>query len=114
MKFIEVTSRLAAPVSHAGHVDDGRPLNQAIPSIGNVRIWQAVHGGYTWCIMLDPGHPSWSAAERAAFAGYSASYRKVGHNNSSQTIKIDDGPWSTQAQAETACADQWKRIRSAS
>lgn len=114
MRFEEVTERLSAPVSHPGHKDDGKPMNVAIPHMGEMRIWQAIHGGYSWAITYEPGVPSWTDEQRKEWVGYSASYRKLGHYKSSQTIRIDGGPWDTFTKAEEACKRTWRQIRNAS
>lgn len=101
MRFVDVTERLGATV-----------LNVAIPHMAKVRIWQAVHGGYSWAIAFEPGVPSWSDEERAKHVGYTASYRMALHRNSSQTIRIDGGPWDSFAKAEEACQRTWRQIRS--
>jgi hypothetical protein len=114
MRFEDVSARLGAPVRYPGGHGDGLALNVAIPSIGKMRIWQAIHGGYTWAISFEPGLPQWSADERAKFVGYSASYRRTDHRRSSQTILIDGGPWDSLAKAEQACQWAWRQIRNAS
>ncbi|MDX3971130.1 MAG: hypothetical protein QHD01_31680 [Bradyrhizobium sp.] len=114
MRFEEVSERLGATLDYPGNKDHGKPLNVAIPNLGNVRLWQAVHGGYSWSIVYEPGVEHWSDDEKAKFVGYSASYRLVGHTSSSQTIRIDGGPWDSFAKAEEACKRTWRQIRSAS
>jgi hypothetical protein len=114
LRFEEVTGRFAAPVRAKGHPGDGLPMNVAVPSLGNVRIWQAVHGGYTWVIMHEPGLPGWSGEEKLKHVGYTASYRKLGHTRSSQTIRIDGAPWGSFVKAEEACKRTWKALRNAS
>lgn len=113
MRFDEVTERLGATVKYPGHPHDGLPMNVAIPSMGSVRIWQAVHGGYSWSIMFEPGVSTWSEEQRAKHVGYTASYRLTKHNRSSQTIRID-GRWDSFTKAEDACKTTWRQIRSAS
>lgn len=97
MEFLEVTHALA----------------KVVPFMTGVRVWHAEHGGYTWAIAFEPGHPSWSEEERAANVGYTATYRRRDHNRSSQTIKIDGGPWPTFTAAERACRQVWKQLRNA-
>lgn len=112
MDFEEVTGRLAVPVNYPGHADDGLPLNIAIPTMAIVRIWQAVHGGYTWVIMHEPGLPHWSADQKRTHVGYSASYRRMDQRTNRETIKIDGGPWDAFTKAEDACKRVWRQIRS--
>lgn len=114
MRFKEVTNRLNAPVNYPGDTSDGKPLNVAIPHMGNVRIWQAIHGGYSWSIMHEPGHPDWNEEQRTKWVGYTATYRLLDHNNSSQTIHVDGGPRDSFSKAESACERAWKQIRNAS
>jgi len=114
MRFDEVTGRLGAPVHNLGGHGDGLPLNVAIPSMGNIRLWQAVHGGYSWAIMYEPGLPQWSDAERERHVGYTATYRLATHNKSSETISVDGGPWDTFTKAEDACKRIWRQIRNPS
>lgn len=106
MRFREVTYRLAVPSR-----DNGLPLNIALPHMASVRIWQAIHGGYSWAIMYEPGAPNWSDEERKKFVGYSASYRRADQNVSSATIRIAGGPWPTFAAAEQACKSTWRSLR---
>lgn len=113
MRFEEVTDRLGAPVSYPGDRDDGKPLNVAIPHLRTMRVWQAVHGGYSWAIVFEPGLSSWTDEERKEFVGYTASYRRVGHLSSRETIRID-GVWQSFAAAEAACRRTWRQIRSPS
>lgn len=98
MRFEEVTERLSV---------------LSIPSMGNMRLWQAVHGGYTWVIAYESGLPDWSDEEKQQHVGYMASYRKGEHHRSSQTIHIEGGPWDSFAKAEEACKRTWKQIRQA-
>lgn len=114
MRFEDVTERLGATVNHPGHRDDGKPFNVAIPHMASVRLWQAVHGGYSWAIAYEPGVPTWSDTEKAKHVGYSASYRLTSQHSSTQTIRIDGGPWDSFAKAEEACKRTWRQIRSAS
>ena len=114
MRFNEVTERLGSTIRDPGGCDDGKPLNIAVPHLGKVRIWQAVHGGYTWVIQFEPGLANWTTEEKACFVGYSASYRRVDHRRSSQTIRIDGGPWDSFVKAESACQRVWKQLRNAS
>ena len=111
MRFAEVSDRLTVQLNYPGNEHDGQPLNVAIPNMEKVRIWQAMHGGYSWAIAYEPGVPSWNDAEKKEWCGYTASYRKIGHNSSSQTIRIDGGPWSSFADAERACGQRWRAIR---
>lgn len=113
MRFEEVSERLGAAVKHPGHRDDGKPFNVAIPHMANVRIWQAIYGGYSWSIVYEPGVPHWTAEEKAKSVGYTASYRRTDHHDSSKTIRIDGGPWDTFARAQEACKRTWRAIRSA-
>jgi hypothetical protein len=113
MRFEDVTHRLGATIRFPGNKDDGKRLNAAIPSLGNIRIYQAVHGGYTWAISYDPGLPSWTAEELAQYRGYTASYRKIGHTDSSKTVRIDGGPWASMREAEEACKAVFRQIRHA-
>lgn len=114
MRFEEVTERLGATVNRPGKQGDGLPLNVAIPSMGNMRIWQAVHGGYTWVIAYEPGLPEWPDEDKERFVGYTASYRKAAHTHSTQTIHIDDGAtFDTFTKAEKACKRTWQQIRNA-
>lgn len=114
MRFEDVSDRLAATVRNPGGRGDGAPFNVAVPHMGSVRIYQAVYGGYTWVIAYEPGVPGWSDSEKAAWVGYTASYRKIGQSGSSQTIRIDGGPWRVQAEAERACVAHWQKIRNPS
>lgn len=114
MRFEEVTERLSAPVSYPGHPSDGKPMNVAIPHMGQVRIWQAIHGGYSWAISYEPGIPTWTEEQKKQWVGYTASYRRLDHHSSSQTIRIDGGPWDTFTTAEEACKRTWRQIRNAS
>lgn len=109
LRFEEVTERLGAEVCNPGGRGDGLPMNVAIPHLGKMRIWQAVYGGYSWAISFEPGLDKWSEEEKAKFVGYTASYRRADHNNSS-----DGAPWDSFAKAEEACKRTWKQIRSAS
>ncbi|MBR0687319.1 hypothetical protein JQ594_15415 [Bradyrhizobium manausense] len=114
MRFEEVSERLGAVVDYPGNKDHGKPLNVAIPNLGRMRLWQAVHGGYSWAIAYEPGVDHWTDAEKAKFVGFSASYRLTRHRDSSQTIRIDGGPWDSFAKAEDACKRTWRQIRNAS
>ena len=114
MRFEDVTERLGARVNNPDGRGDGMPFNVAIPSIGNIRLWQAVHGGYSWAITYEPGLPQWNDEEKTKHIGYTASYRRADHSKSSQTIRIDGGPWDSFAKAEQACQQTWRQIRSAS
>lgn len=114
MRFEDVTERLGARVNHPGGRGDGLPLNVAIPAIGRMQIWQAVYGGYSWAISHEPGLPQWTDDEKAKFVGYTASYRRTDHCSSSQTIRIDGGPWDSLVKAEEACKRTWRQIRNAS
>lgn len=113
MKFCEVTNRMNAPVRHPGDKADGLPLNVAIPHMAEVRVWQAIHGGYSWVISYEPGCPQWTDDQRTEYVGYTASYRRLDHHESSKTIKVDGGPWGTFAKAEMACKQVWRQIRRA-
>lgn len=111
MRFEDVTERLSTTVRYPGNRNDGKPMNVAIPHLQEVRIWQAVHGGYSWSIMYEPGVPGWPDEEKKKWIGYSCSYRKIaGPQNSSHTIRID-GVFDTFAKAEDACKRQWQQIR---
>ncbi len=112
MRFDDVTERLGAIVNYPSDAADGKPLNVAIPHLADARIWQARHGGYTWVIAYEPGVPGWTEKEKREWIGYTASYRRVGHATSSQTIRID-GVFRTLAEAEAACVRQWKLLRNA-
>lgn len=111
MRFEDVTNRLAAEVQYPGHRHHGMKLNEAIPAMSTIRIWQAVHGGYTWVIAYDPGLPQWSPQDRARYQGYTASYRRTKDRGPKTTIAIDGGPWKTYTEAEAACRSRWKGIR---
>jgi hypothetical protein len=114
MRFEDVSERLGARVDYPGGRGDGLPLNVAIPSMGKMQMWQAVHGGYSWAICFEPGLSHWTDEEKAKFVGYTASYRRVDHNKSSQTIRVDGGPWRSLGEAEDACKRTWRQIRNAS
>lgn len=114
MRFEEVSERLGAVLDYPGNKDHGKRLNVAIPSLGNVRLWQATHGGYSRVITYEPGVDGWTDDEKAKCVGYSASYRRLDHHDSSQTIRIDGGPWDSLTKAEDACKRTWRAIRSAS
>lgn len=114
MRFEEVTNRLGALVSYPGHPHDGLPMNVAIPNLGRMRIWQAIYGGYSWAISFESGLPTWSEEDKIKFIGYTASYRRTDHHNSSQTIRVDGGPWDSFAMAEDACKSLWKQLRALS
>jgi hypothetical protein len=113
MRFKEMTSRFGAEVKNPGGRGDGLPLNVAIPSISSMRIWQAVHGGYSWVIAFEPGLPYWTEEQKAQHIGYTASYRRADHRNSNQTIRVGGGPWDSFTEAEEACSRTWKQIRNA-
>lgn len=114
MRFEDVSDRLNARVNNTGGRGHGMPLSIAVPGLRNVKLWQAVYGGYSWAIMFEPGLPQWSAQEKAKHVGYSASYRRSDQRSSRETIRIDGGPWDSFAMAEAACKRTWRQIRSAS
>lgn len=79
------------------------PDNRLMNALSSMRIWNAVYGGYTWAIVYEPG-----------LLGYTASYRKLGHNKNSQIVSIDGAPWGSFVEAEEACKCTWKALRSVS
>jgi hypothetical protein len=110
MRFNEVTERLGAIVDAPGHRGHGLPMTVALPHMAKVRLWRAVYGGYSWVIVFEPGVPSWTEEQTRAHVGYTATYRRLEHNTSSQTIHID-GPRKSFADAENACKRVWRQIR---
>ena len=66
-----------------------------------------------WSIGFEPGVPEWSDEERRQSVGYTATYRRVGHNSSNQTIPVDGGPFVDMADAERACHRLWHSIKHA-
>lgn len=113
MRFREVTSQVQnAIVDTPGHKAHGQALRDALPGMANGRTWQAVCGGYSWAIVFEPGHPSWTEDQRNKHVDYSASYRRLEHHSSSETIRVDGAPFATFAAAESACGRVWRQIRS--
>ena len=103
---------MAAVVDAPGHKDDGKALGETWAG-GGSRYWGARFGGYSWSIVFEPGVPEWSDEERRQSVGYTATYRRVGHNSSNQTIPVDGGPFVDMADAERACHRLWHSIKHA-
>src|SRR4051812_14121212 len=111
MRFEEVTHlMLGAEVSYPGSEYDQKKLRDAIPGMQTMRVWGARHGGYTWSISYEPGNPKWSEEDKKKWIGYTCSYRRLEHNSSSQTIKVD-GVFKSFSEAESACKRVWKQLR---
>ena len=114
MRFEEVIQRFKETIIEApGHRDDGLTIADAVPHFATTRIWRATHGSYSWSIVFEPGVPSWTEAQKVAHVGYSASYRRLEHRDSSRTIYVDGGPWRSFTEAEAACKRIWRQIRAA-
>ena len=84
--------------------------SEALPK--GMRIWNALHGGYSWTIAYEPGSPWWSDNELAMWVGYTVTYCRVG-DPSRQKIPVKGGRFGTFADAEAACKAKWRSIRSA-
>ena len=84
------------------------PRHPMLPE--GMRLWGALHGGYSWVISHEPGEDDWTEAEKAQWVGYMASYcRDPRHPK----VVVDGGPFRTMAEAEAACDATWKAIRRA-
>jgi hypothetical protein len=79
-------------------------------NLDRMRSWGATHGGYTWVISYEPGFAFWTDEQKAKFIGYSASYRLIGQSGSA-SIKVEGGPFTSLAAAESACRATWRQIR---
>lgn len=115
MRFVEVTGRLTSiPVRAASDPSlTGKTLVQANPGLVGIRIWQTLYGGYSWSIVYDPGRPNYTPEDVKLFVGYTATYMKAGLASSkNQKIYVDGGPWQTMLQAEQACQNVWRQLRS--
>jgi len=67
-----------------------------------MRLWGALHGGYSWVISHEPREGDW--------AGYMATYCR---DPRLPKIVVDGGPFQTLAEAKAACDAAWKAIRRA-
>jgi hypothetical protein len=112
MRFKEITSSmLGATFEAPGQLDDGKSLADALPAMATIRLWSAIFGGYSWSIVYEPGLLEWSEKERKQYVGYTATYRRLDHHQSSQTIAVDGGPFASLLEAEDACQRTWCAVR---
>jgi len=81
------------------------------PPLPGMRAWAANCGRYHFVITLEQGRPTWSAAERAEWVGFTASY-KSWKSRDQPAVRID-GLWQSFEAAQQACADAWQQLRQA-
>jgi hypothetical protein len=91
--------------------------SEALPN--GMRVWNALHGGYSWVIAYDPGVlaydpglSGWSDSELVMWIGYTATYVRTG-DPSRPKIVVEGGPFKTFREAEAACKATWHSIRTA-
>ena len=84
--------------------------SEALPK--GMRVWNALHGGYSWVIACEPSWHEWRDSELAAWVGYTATYVRAG-DPARAKIVIDGGPWKTFREADAACKETWRSIRAA-
>lgn len=83
---------------------------ESLPSpLPNMRMWGARQGGYSWIITCEQGLPSYTAAERQQWVGYTALYCAMGQRTRHAT-RIEGGPWKTMEEAEAACHAKLKEL----
>ena len=84
------------------------PRHPLLPE--GMRLWSALHGGYSWVISHERGEPDWTKAEKANWVGYMATYCRDPRHP--KTV-IDGGPFKTLAEAEAACEETLRSIQAA-
>jgi hypothetical protein len=81
--------------------------SHALPK--DMRVWNALHGGYSWVITYDPGSYEWTDSELSTRAGYRATFARLG-DPAGPKIPVKGGPFKTFAKAEAACKAAWRSI----